>query len=110
MPAGDRNPTVLAAHRMGETSAIIILFEGHNVPQYVKFASLMMRCRLYKQHKEVCRSCGEIGHRKDVCPRPEKKVCFDCGLHNPPENHQASCKPRCKLCGAPHPSGRGKVP
>ncbi|KAH9379516.1 hypothetical protein HPB48_020443 [Haemaphysalis longicornis] len=76
---GDRNPTVLAAHRMGETSAIIILFEGHNVPQYVKFASLMMRCRLYKQHKEVCRSCGEIGHRKDVCPRPEKKVCFDCG-------------------------------
>lgn len=105
---GDRNPTVLAAHRMGETSAIIILFEGHNVPQYVKFASLMMRCRLYKQHKEVCRSCGEIGHRKDVCPRPEKKVCFDCGLHNPPENHQASCKPRCKLCGGPHPSGTGK--
>ncbi|KAH9361397.1 hypothetical protein HPB48_003929 [Haemaphysalis longicornis] len=105
---GERNPTVLAAHRMGETTAVIILFDGGRVPQYVKFASLIVRCKLYKQHKEVCRSCGQVGHRKDVCPRPDINVCFACGLHNPQEGHEATCKPVCKLCGGPHPSGTGK--
>lgn len=105
---GERNPTILAAHRMGETTAVVVLFEGQVVPQHIKFASLIVRCKIYKQHREVCRQCGEVGHRKDVCPRPDKNVCFACGQQNPPEDHETVCKPSCKLCGGPHPSGTGR--
>lgn len=101
------NPTAIDAHRIGETKTVVVLFEGQRVPRHVNFAGYMMRCRLYRQHKEVCYTCGQVGHRKDVCPRPETKICFACGTANPPVDHEATCKPRCKLCGGPHASGTG---
>lgn len=103
----DRNPTVLAAHRIGSSSSVIVLFQGTKVPSHVNFAGVWVRCCLYRQHKEVCRTCGKIGHRKDVCPHPELRICFACGRNNPGPNHANECKPRCKLCGGPHASGMG---
>ncbi|KAH9360750.1 hypothetical protein HPB48_020229 [Haemaphysalis longicornis] len=103
----DHNPTALAAHRIGDSRAVIVLFQGVKVPSHVNFAGLWVRCRLYRQHKEECRTCGKIGHRKDVCPHPDAKVCFACGRSNPGPNHANECKPRCKLCGDPHASGTG---
>lgn len=104
------NPTAIEAHRIGESRAVVVLFEGQRIPRHVNFAGYMTRCRLYRQHREVCYTCGQIGHRKDVCPRPEIKVCFACGTANPEPDHEAACKPRCKLCGGPHASGTGSCP
>lgn len=99
------NTTAIDAHRIGNSEAVIVLFQGNKVPSYIKYAGVLIRCYLYRQHREVCRTCGQIGHRKDVCPYPNARVCFACGKHNPGQNHEEECKPHCKLCGGPHPTG-----
>lgn len=106
----EANPTAIAIKRIGETRTVVVLFEGQRVPQFVNFAGYMSRCKLYKQHREVCRTCGQVGHRRDVCPRPNVTICFACGIVNPPLDHEAHCQPKCKLCGGPHASGTGNCP
>ncbi|KAH9379141.1 hypothetical protein HPB48_019210 [Haemaphysalis longicornis] len=110
------NPTVIGAHCIGTSEAVIVLFQGSKVPMYVNYAGVFIRCTIYKQHREVCRTCGQVGHRKDVCPTPNQNVCFACGKINPGQDHETECKPQCKLCGGRHPTGdrhcknRFKVP
>lgn len=99
------NPTALEAHRIGSTTTVIVAFEGTTVPSTIKFGALITKCSLYKQHYEVCHCCGRLGHRTDVCPYPNTKVCFACGAPNPGPAHELECKPRCKLCGGAHPTG-----
>lgn len=100
----NRNPTAVDAHRIGNSTAVIVLFQGTKVPTTVKYGAVLVRCSLYRQHHEVCRQCGKIGHRTDVCPQPNARVCFACGKANPGANHDNECTPRCKLCGGPHPT------
>ncbi|KAL1471089.1 hypothetical protein MTO96_040106 [Rhipicephalus appendiculatus] len=95
----------LEAHRIGNTTSIVILFAGTKVPNYIKYGSIIVKCALYRQHHNVCRTCGKIGHRADVCPTPETKICFACGAPNPEADHVARCKPRCKLCNGAHATG-----
>ncbi|KAH7974127.1 hypothetical protein HPB49_010274 [Dermacentor silvarum] len=99
------NPKAIEAHRIGETTAVLVLFQGQKVPSTVKYGVTIVRCSLYCQHHQVCRTCGKIGHRQDVCPQPNTKVCFACGKPNPRDTHAEECKPRCKLCNGPHPTG-----
>ncbi|KAH8026835.1 hypothetical protein HPB51_025575 [Rhipicephalus microplus] len=99
------NPQALEAHRIGNTTSIVILFAGTKVPNYIKYGSIIVKCGLYRQHHNVCKTCGEIGHRADVCPTPETKICFACGAPNPTADHAARCKPRCKLCNGAHATG-----
>ncbi|KAL1481156.1 hypothetical protein MTO96_050412 [Rhipicephalus appendiculatus] len=99
------NPQALEAHRIGNTTSIVILFAGTKVPNYIKYGSIIVKCALYRQHHNVCRTCGKIGHRADVCPTPDTKICFACGAPNPEADHAARCKPRCKLCNGAHATG-----
>lgn len=101
----DRNPTVIGARRIGNTPTIIVAFEGDRVPRQVYYGSSILECSLYRKHFDFCTTCGEIGHRRDVCPTPNVRVCADCGLKNPKEGHSETCKPTCKLCNGPHPTG-----
>ncbi|KAH7949647.1 hypothetical protein HPB49_013208 [Dermacentor silvarum] len=99
------NPKAIEAHRIGETTAVLVLFQGQKVPSTVKYGVTIVRCSLYCQHHQVFRTCGKIGHRQDVFPQPNTKVCFACGKPNPRDTHAEECKPRCKLCNGPHPTG-----
>ncbi|KAH8009913.1 hypothetical protein HPB51_021711 [Rhipicephalus microplus] len=99
------NPQALEAHRIGNTTSIVILFAGTKVPNYIKYGFIIVKCGLYIQHHNVCKTCGKIGHRADVCPTPETKICFACGAPNPTADHAARCKPRCKLCNGAHATG-----
>ncbi|KAH8040564.1 hypothetical protein HPB51_011392 [Rhipicephalus microplus] len=99
------NPQALEAHRIGNTTSIVILFAGTKVPNYIKYGSIIVKCGLYRQHHNVCKTCSKIGHRADVCPTPETKICFACGAPNPTADHAARCKPRCKLCNGAHATG-----
>ncbi|KAH8033363.1 hypothetical protein HPB51_011431 [Rhipicephalus microplus] len=46
-------------------------------------------------------SCGDIGHKQDVCPNTHDDLCDNCGEQNTdPKNYR--CEPKCKLCGIPH--------
>ncbi|KAG0413954.1 hypothetical protein HPB47_008885 [Ixodes persulcatus] len=99
------NPLAVEAHRIGNTTTVIVLFAGQKVPNYVKYGSILVRCGLYRKHFDVCKQCGKVGHRRDVCPNPNTRVCFGCGIANPGEGHERECKPKCRLCGGQHPTG-----
>ncbi|KAG0434651.1 hypothetical protein HPB47_018970 [Ixodes persulcatus] len=64
-----KNPTILQARRLGKSSSVIILFEGG------------------KKKHEICETCGKVGHRTDVCPKPDTTYCKVCGMQQPPESH-----------------------
>ncbi|XP_075535181.1 uncharacterized protein LOC142570721 [Dermacentor variabilis] len=99
------NPQAVEAHRIGNTTTVIVLFAGQKVPNYVKYGSILVRCGFYRKHFDVCRQCGKVGNRRDVCPNPNTRVCFGCGIVNPSEDHKHECKPKCKICGGQHRTG-----
>lgn len=88
---------------MGRTNSAVIVFEGDVVPYYVYYRGAEYRCYLNKKKHEVCETCGRLGHRTDVCPAPESKICRGCGTNNPQVNHK--CDPKCALCGRDHQTG-----
>ncbi|KAH7947348.1 hypothetical protein HPB52_010478 [Rhipicephalus sanguineus] len=94
------NPQALAAKRLSNTTTVIVAFEGPRVPTYVRYGGALLRCVLYRKQIDMCHCCGRLGHRMDVCPNPQDKVCRGCGVANPDPDHQ--CSPRCKLCGGTH--------
>ncbi|KAL1425353.1 hypothetical protein MTO96_019240 [Rhipicephalus appendiculatus] len=95
-----RNPQALAAKRLSNTTTVIVAFEGPRVPTYVRYGGALLRCTLYRKQVDMCHCCGRLGHRMDVCPNPQDKVCRGCDAPNPGPDHQ--CSPRCKLCGGTH--------
>ncbi|KAL1442801.1 hypothetical protein MTO96_030623 [Rhipicephalus appendiculatus] len=95
-----RNPHALAAKRLSNTTTVIVAFEGLRVPTYVRYGGALLRCTLYRKQVDMCHCCGRLGHRMDVCPNPQDKVCRGCDAPNPGPDHQ--CSPRCKLCGGTH--------
>ncbi|KAH7965188.1 hypothetical protein HPB49_004618 [Dermacentor silvarum] len=94
------NCGILYARMLGKSTSAVITFEGPHVPFYVKVASSFTRCRPYRRSVQYCKACGEIGHRQDVCPNPDKHICNRCGVQNPQADHD--CQLKCKLCGLPH--------
>lgn len=98
-----RNPLALGAQRIGNSITVIVAFQGQKVPNYVCYGPVITKCNLYRKHFDVCRLCGKVGHRRDVCPTPNANVCFACGTTNPKEGHD--CTPKCRLCGGPHETG-----
>ncbi|KAG0415111.1 hypothetical protein HPB47_007724 [Ixodes persulcatus] len=99
----NKNPTILQAQRMGKTNSAVIVFEGNKVPYYVYYRGAEYQCFLHKKKHEVCSTCGKVGHRMDVCPAPEDKICRSCGTKNPRDGHK--CDPKCALCCGDHPTG-----
>lgn len=97
-----RNPTAIAAKRLGNTTTVIVLFDGYKVPTYVNYGGVLTRCSLYRKQVDFCKQCNRLGHRSDVCPKPEDKLCAGCGKANPDQDH--TCQPRCQLCGMGHPT------
>ncbi|KAH7953232.1 hypothetical protein HPB49_006309 [Dermacentor silvarum] len=77
------NPLALATKRIAQTGTVIIAFDGHRVPNFVRYGTLLMKCSLYRKQVDVCHACGRLRHRADVCPTPSDVVCRGCGLPNP---------------------------
>ncbi|KAL1443633.1 hypothetical protein MTO96_045916 [Rhipicephalus appendiculatus] len=75
MIVNQRNPKALEAKRIKTTTTVVVLFDGMKVPNYVMCGVSLLRCTLYKRQNDVCYACGGLGHRADVCPNPNKRVC-----------------------------------
>ncbi|KAG0420477.1 hypothetical protein HPB47_003473 [Ixodes persulcatus] len=103
------NPLAVEAHRIGNTTTVIVLFAGQKVLNYVKYGSILVRCGLYRKHFDVCKQCGKVGHRRDVFPNPITRVCFGCGIANPSVGHERECKTKCRLCVGSTQRARGNA-
>ncbi|KAL1444847.1 hypothetical protein MTO96_006850 [Rhipicephalus appendiculatus] len=104
----DRNPTILQARRMGKTNTALILFDGVQVPFHVYYRGAEYKCYLHKKRTEVCDKCGAVGHRPNVCPKPNAAICTLCGTANPATAHP--CTLKCFLCGQTHQTGDKTCP
>lgn len=98
-----RNPLALAAKRIKETGTVIVVFEGHKVPNHVMYGCAWVECSLYRKQIAICQACGKLGHRADVCPAPEKQTCRGCGIADPGSDHVCE-EVSCALCGEKHPT------
>ncbi|KAM7315171.1 hypothetical protein ISCGN_004954 [Ixodes scapularis] len=102
-------PAVFYARMMGQKDSVIITFQGLQVPRLVLLGNAEYRCRPYLPKEQVCDACLGHGHRKDVCPHPEKGRCATCGcLGGAMEDHV--CSPHCIHCEGNHPSNDPQCP
>ncbi|KAH8024968.1 hypothetical protein HPB51_002382 [Rhipicephalus microplus] len=104
----DRNPTILQARRMGKTNTVLIVFDGDQVPFNVYYRGAEYKCYQHKKRTEVCDKCGAVGHRSDVCPKPNAIICTLCGIANPATAHP--CTLECLLCDQAHQTGDKTCP
>lgn len=88
-------PYLIHARLMGRTKSALLTFNGTRVPYYVKVNCELIRCRPYRRTIQVSKQCGDVGHRPDVCPHPDRAHCPTCGQVDPPQD--PSCSPQCKL-------------
>ncbi|KAH7980437.1 hypothetical protein HPB49_016185 [Dermacentor silvarum] len=83
-----------------EHGPVIVAFEGHRVPNFVRYGSVLLQCTLYRRQINICYACGRLGHHADVCSHPGDVICRCCGAPHPDQEHQRT--PKCKLCGGAH--------
>lgn len=96
----------MGAMRIGTSMTVIVAFESDKVPRHVRYVSMLYQCSVHSKQNEVCRRCGKVGHRLDVCLTPNARVFLACSGSNPREDHK--CVPKCRICGEGHPT-RNKV-
>ncbi|XP_072145253.1 uncharacterized protein [Dermacentor andersoni] len=95
--------TIHSARRLGKTKTAVITFDGPITPKHVIYCGAEYKCYPYRPTRQICYVCCQQGHRSDVCPTPDAKACKQCGMQNPPKDHQ--CTPRCLICGGNHATG-----
>ncbi|KAH8027325.1 hypothetical protein HPB51_004637 [Rhipicephalus microplus] len=99
-----RNSSLLGARHIKNTETVILIFNELKVPNYVYCGQVIYHCTLYKRQIDTFRTCGQVGHRQDVCPTPSTKVCDHCG-HLPTDNPHVCNQPVCALYGEAHCTG-----
>ncbi|KAL1485248.1 hypothetical protein MTO96_047369 [Rhipicephalus appendiculatus] len=97
----------LQARMLGDTKTAVITFYGGVVPRCVYYRGGELPCYPYKNTTQVCKVCYHVGHRSDVCPQPDTRVCRICGMRDPVPSHE--CSPKvCNLRRRP-PYGRSHL-
>ncbi|KAH6924441.1 hypothetical protein HPB50_017521 [Hyalomma asiaticum] len=99
---------ILCVRKLGNTNVAVVTFEGKRVPRHVYCSDQVMPVRLYKKTIPACHRCGTVGHRADICPRPQSGRCGRCGSQvatTPEGPAEHECTPRCLICGGSHLTG-----
>ncbi|KAH6944607.1 hypothetical protein HPB50_004248 [Hyalomma asiaticum] len=94
--------------RSRPSRSCLVTFEGKRVPRHVYCSDQVIPVRLYKKTVPACHRCGTVGHRADICPRPQSGRCGRCGSQvatTPEGPAEHECTPRCLICGGSHLTG-----
>ncbi|KAH7977677.1 hypothetical protein HPB49_003164 [Dermacentor silvarum] len=91
---------ILSTRMLGRLILAIMYIHGPHVPFYVKVEGAHIRYRPYQKTVQYCKTCGDLGHRQDICPQPKPNFCYKFCQANQPAEHQ--CNPICKICNLPH--------
>ncbi|KAL1446081.1 hypothetical protein MTO96_044692 [Rhipicephalus appendiculatus] len=94
---------IIQARMMGETKSATLTFCGPTLPRFVYYCGGELACHPYRATVQVCKTCCSKGHRTDVCPQPDARVCRICGTRDPTDGHM--CVPKCASCGGEHVTG-----
>ncbi|KAH7944978.1 hypothetical protein HPB49_003786 [Dermacentor silvarum] len=89
-----RGGNIAFIRKLGKTSVALLTFEGHHVPRFVHYNSVVTPVREYKRTIPACYCCGTVGHRPELCPHPNDQRCGHCGQ-----------VPSCLVCGEEHLTG-----
>lgn len=84
---------------LGSSETALLTFQGQRAPRQVIYQHGIYECRKYTPLRQICSKCHELGHRADICPRPDVNLCKVCGQSNS-EKHQ--CTVSCRNCGGAH--------
>ncbi|KAH9378713.1 hypothetical protein HPB48_006097 [Haemaphysalis longicornis] len=76
----EHDPSPLLASRIGKTTSVVIAFAWSKVANYVQYENLPVECSLYRKQID---QCGRVGHRMNVCPNPQNRICRGWGVANP---------------------------
>ncbi|KAH7981068.1 hypothetical protein HPB49_021285 [Dermacentor silvarum] len=74
-----RGGNIAFIRKLGKTSVALLTFEGHHVPRFVHYNSVVTPVREYKRTIPACYCCGTVGHRPELCPYPNDQRCGHCG-------------------------------
>ncbi|KAH7940821.1 hypothetical protein HPB49_006202 [Dermacentor silvarum] len=98
---------ILDARPLGKSKAIQITFGGKRVPWQVTYWNCLYAVIPYRELVETCYNCRRVGHRADVCYRPQTNLCRRCGKDHPapPEGESLTCTPDCIVCHGAHNTG-----
>ncbi|KAH7939727.1 hypothetical protein HPB52_016569 [Rhipicephalus sanguineus] len=99
---------ILCVRKLGDTDVAVVTFEGKRVPRHVYCSDQVIPVRLYKKTIPACHRCGTVGHRADICPRPQSGRCGRCGSQVATTSEGSAeheCTPRCLICGGSHLTG-----
>ncbi|KAH6930085.1 hypothetical protein HPB50_009003 [Hyalomma asiaticum] len=103
-----KHGNILCVRKLGNTNVAVVTFEGKRVPRHVYCSDQVIPVRLYKKTIPACHRCGTVGHRADICPRPQSGRCGRCGSQvatTPEGPAEHECTPRCLICGGSHLTG-----
>ncbi|KAL1466204.1 hypothetical protein MTO96_042890 [Rhipicephalus appendiculatus] len=94
---------IVQARDMGRTSrSVLIHFMAEELPPSVKMFGILYAVFNFRPKVEACLNCRQVGHRRDVCPLPNRLTCSSCGQKHPEDQ---PCTPQCVICGDAHMTG-----
>ncbi|KAH7944110.1 hypothetical protein HPB52_015716 [Rhipicephalus sanguineus] len=94
---------LIQARMIGDTKSATLTFSGPILPKVVYYYGGELVCHPFRATVQVCKLCRVRGHRTDVCPHPDQRICRMCGMENPSPQHH--CELNCASCGGPHATG-----
>ncbi|KAH7980233.1 hypothetical protein HPB49_013994 [Dermacentor silvarum] len=103
-----RGGNIAFIRKLGKTSVALLTFEGHHVPRFVHYNSVVTPVLEYKRTIPACYCCGTVSHRPELCPHPNDLRCSHCGqVVGASEDGMTphECKPSCLVCGEEHLTG-----
>ncbi|KAG0429506.1 hypothetical protein HPB47_023572 [Ixodes persulcatus] len=78
---------------LGSSETALLTFQGQRAPRQVIYQHGIYECRKYTPLRQICSKCHELGHRADICPRPDVNLCKVCGQSSPrPPHHDEQGK------------------